>query len=85
MRTLQDGKPYILSLDAGPIDPDDVRAKGYTFGVKMIFASKEDMSYYENECEAHKSYKAYLKAQGVVFEGGPPLTLVFTPGVSASI
>jgi len=72
-------------MEAGPIDPNDARAKDYTFIAKTVFASQADMDYYENECEAHKAYKGYLKRHGVVFEGGPPLTLIFTPGASVAI
>lgn len=34
------------------------RAQGWTLAVKTTFASKDDMDYYDNECEAHKALKA---------------------------
>ncbi len=63
----QDGKPYILSIRAGHAFPDQ-RAQGYTVAIVSVFASKEDMEYYDNECEAHKALKAVAKEvhQGIM-------------------
>lgn len=36
----------------------DVRNKGFNLSVKTTFASMEDMKYYDQECEAHKAFKA---------------------------
>lgn len=63
----QDGKPYILSIRAGHAFPDQ-RAQGYTVAIFSVFASKEDMEYYDNECEAHKALKVVAKEvhQGIM-------------------
>lgn len=37
------------------------RAKGWTVAAKATFASKGDMDYYDNECEAHKELKVVAK------------------------
>ena len=74
----QDGKPYILSLSAGPSE-DDARRQGYTFLAVSEFASLEDMRYYDEECPAHQALKDNLL--GKVELGGPPLTVFFTPKV----
>lgn len=54
--SVQDGKPYILSVTAGPTFPDQ-RNQGYTLAIISVFASVEDMKYYDNECEAHVALK----------------------------
>ena len=41
---------------------EDRRSQGYTVGVVSVFASKEDMAYYDSECEAHNSLKAVAKS-----------------------
>lgn len=73
----QDGKPYILSLEAGPLF-EDVRSQGFTFTAKSEFASKEDMVYYDNECAAHATLKAAGKSLGV--EG--MMMIYYTPAVT---
>ncbi|KAL9620675.1 MAG: hypothetical protein Q9160_004811 [Pyrenula sp. 1 TL-2023] len=52
--------PYILSLQAGPSQPDTAahlaplnRNKDYTFAVKAVFRDKSDMDFYDDECPAH--------------------------------
>ncbi|KAK6535811.1 hypothetical protein TWF281_000061 [Arthrobotrys megalospora] len=56
---LQDGKPYILSVSAGKtIAKDDPRSKGFNLFAITIFASLEDMNFYDTECSAHKALKA---------------------------
>jgi hypothetical protein len=40
---------------------DDPRSQGYTLVARTVFGSKEDMDFYDNECEAHKAIKAVLK------------------------
>jgi hypothetical protein len=76
----QDGKPYILSLEAG-LTYDDARSQGYTLVAKTMFKNKEDFDYYDTECEAHKILKAKAKSldvQGV-------LMIYFTPDVAATL
>jgi hypothetical protein len=60
----QDGKPYILSLQAGPLF-EDARSAGFTFAAKSEFKSVEDMKYYDADCEAHKVLKANAKTLGI--------------------
>ncbi|KFY89443.1 hypothetical protein V500_05682 [Pseudogymnoascus sp. VKM F-4518 (FW-2643)] len=56
---VKDGKPYILACEAGHAGQEP-RAQGWTLAVKSTFASKGDMDYYDNECEAHKALKAVV-------------------------
>ncbi|GAB0133500.1 hypothetical protein EsDP_00001907 [Epichloe bromicola] len=72
----KDGKPYILSLAAGPTE-EDPRSQGYTVACKTEFASMDDMKYYDNSCQAHQALKATAKDLGV--EG--ILTVYFKPQV----
>lgn len=54
----QDGKRYILSCDANRVyNHSEERSQGYTVAVQSTFASKEDVDYYDKECEAHKELK----------------------------
>jgi hypothetical protein len=48
-------------VNAGPTFPDQ-RSQGYTVAALSVFASKEDMVYYDNECEAHGKLKAIAKS-----------------------
>ncbi|KAH7396856.1 hypothetical protein DE146DRAFT_657935 [Phaeosphaeria sp. MPI-PUGE-AT-0046c] len=66
----KDGKTYILTAAANPTH-DDARNQGYTLVARTVFASKEDMYFYDNECEAHGDIKALLKPN----VGGPPLVV----------
>jgi hypothetical protein len=75
---LQDGKPYILSLQAGPTF-DDARSNGFTFAAKSEFASVDDMKYYDAECEAHKTLK--LNSQSLGIEGR--MVVYYSPIVTA--
>ncbi|QYS97885.1 Stress-response A/B barrel domain-containing protein [Trichoderma simmonsii] len=59
-KAVKDSKPYILSVTAGPARPDQ-RAQGYTVAVFSVFASLDDMLYYDNECAAHASLKSVAK------------------------
>ncbi|KAI9775523.1 MAG: hypothetical protein M1839_001064 [Geoglossum umbratile] len=63
----QDGSPYILSIVAGK-PADDQRAQGYTLAVHSQFSCKEDMEFYDSECETHKKLKADMagKLDGVL-------------------
>jgi hypothetical protein len=65
--TRQDGKPYIVSVKAGPAAADQ-RAQGYTVAVFSVFKSLEDMKYYDNDCAAHAALKVVAKSvhQGVM-------------------
>ncbi|KAL3479860.1 hypothetical protein BJX99DRAFT_53163 [Aspergillus californicus] len=55
----KDGKPYIVSIAAGASVPDP-RNKGFNLSIKATFASMEDFTYYDKECEAHKALKAVV-------------------------
>lgn len=59
-RALKDGKPYILSATVGPTY-DDARNQGYTLAAISVFASVEDMKYYDDECTAHAELKKVAK------------------------
>jgi hypothetical protein len=56
---LQDGKPYILSCKANKLYSDP-RSQGFTVAAQTTFASREDMKYYDEECEAHKALKGVV-------------------------
>ena len=78
--SLQDGKPYILSLVAGQTH-EDQRSQGYTVAAKSEFSTLEDMKYYDTDCEAHQTLKAGAKSLGV--EG--VMTVYFPPAVVSAI
>ncbi|TVY87476.1 hypothetical protein LAWI1_G007125, partial [Lachnellula willkommii] len=61
---VKDGKPYILSLHAGPTK-EDQRNQGYTLVAKSEFASEADMWYYDSEDKAHQELKVKLKPLGL--------------------
>jgi hypothetical protein len=50
---------------------DDPRSQGYTMVARTAFESKEDMDFYDNDCEAHGAIKTLLKPK----VGGPPLVV----------
>jgi hypothetical protein len=54
-------------VTAGPAF-EDQRNQGYTVAIFSVFASQEDMVYYDNECQAHAALKSVAKAvhQGVM-------------------
>lgn len=66
-RATKKGKPYIISATVGPTY-DDTRNQGYTLAALSVFASEEDMNYYDIECAAHAELKKVAKAlhQGVM-------------------
>ncbi|KAJ9632236.1 hypothetical protein H2203_000640 [Taxawa tesnikishii (nom. ined.)] len=68
----KDGKPYILKAEANRTIGDP-RNQGYAICARTTFASLEDMKYYDEECEAHKSLKATAKGK----VDPPPLVLYF--------
>ena len=77
----QNGKPYILSMQAGP-SQGAVLAQGYNFVTKSVFSNADDMKFYEVECEGHQAYKVFLKENAPV-EG--ILACCFVAGVSWSL
>ena len=60
-RALKNGKPYILSATVGPTY-DDARNQGYTLAAHSVFATVEDMKYYDDECTAHAELKQVAKS-----------------------
>jgi len=48
-------------VTAGPAF-EDQRNQGYTVAVVSVFASKDDMKYYDDECEAHAALKQVAKS-----------------------
>ncbi|KAI9163267.1 Fusaristatin A biosynthesis cluster protein [Paramyrothecium foliicola] len=70
----KDGKPYILSVYAGPAE-EDQRSQGYTFVCKTEFANMDDMKFYDEDCEAHLGVKKVFRTLTV--EG--LLTVYFKP------
>ncbi|KAF2744046.1 hypothetical protein M011DRAFT_203571 [Sporormia fimetaria CBS 119925] len=67
---LKEGKPYILESHATAAH-EDPRSQGFNFVAHLLFASKEDMDFYDNECQAHVDIKKKLTGK----IGGPPLML----------
>lgn len=66
---VQDSKPYIISAKAHAVIPDPAgRNQDFTVAANTVFASLEDMKFYDDDCEAHKAIKAFLKPriQGVM-------------------
>lgn len=57
---IQDGKPYILSVKAGPAF-ENQRNQGFTVAAISTFASVEDFEYYDTQCQAHLALKAVAK------------------------
>jgi hypothetical protein len=76
--SLQDGKPYIISMQAGAAE-GSVREQGFNFVTKSVFKTKEDMKFYETGCAGHNNYKAFLKANAPV---AGLMMVCFTPGYS---
>jgi Stress responsive A/B Barrel Domain len=76
-KSVQDGKPYILSMQAGRVSEHIHLEQGYTLVAKNVFKSMDDVQYYiDGRCEAHEAYRTYLK------ENAPPQELMsfcFTP------
>lgn len=81
LRNPQDGKPYILSMEAGPAG-GHVKDQGFTFVTKSVFQNASDMKFYEDECPGHQEYKGFLKKHAPV----TGLQMVcFEPGVSFAL
>jgi hypothetical protein len=72
LRVVQDGKPYITNVSFGPAIPDP-RSQGYNFGVKTTFATMEDLKFYDIECPAHQTLKAFVGGK----KEGDILTVIF--------
>jgi len=69
---LQDGKPYILSVDAyKPVN--DPRTQGYNLVANTTFSSLDDVKYYDEKCEAHGALKAFAKEK----VAGPPMVVMW--------
>ena len=48
-----------MALDAGRVyNNEEARAQGYSIAVESMFASRDDVRYYDTQCEAHKALKA---------------------------
>ena len=77
----QDGKPYIVSLAAGPANPD-ARSQGFTVVAKTEFKSQEDFEFYDGKCEAHNKLKESAKEFGEGAIQGM-MMVYYTPEVSA--
>ncbi|PMD61212.1 stress responsive A/B barrel domain protein [Hyaloscypha bicolor E] len=75
----KDGKPYILSMQAGRTSAHVKIDQGYTLVGKTVFKSMEDVEYYIDGCEAHQAFKVYLK-ENATPEG--LMSICFTPEVS---
>lgn len=69
---VKDGKPYITNVSFGPAIPDP-RSQGYNFGVKATFATMDDLKFYDVECPAHQTLKAFLGGR----KEGDVLTVIF--------
>jgi hypothetical protein len=68
----QDGKPYILSVEASrPVN--DPRTQGFNVLAQTTFSSLEDVKYYDEKCEAHASLKAFAKEK----VAGPPMVVMW--------
>jgi hypothetical protein len=75
---LQDGVPYIVSMQAGPAQ-GQLREEGYNLIAKSVFKDMADMKYYETECEGHQAFKVYLRENAPV-QGLK--SFYFTPSLS---
>jgi hypothetical protein len=68
----QDGKPYILSVNAHqPVN--DPRTQGYNLLGNTRFSSLDDVKFYDEKCEAHAAFKAFAKEK----VAGPPMVLMW--------
>lgn len=69
---IQDGKPYILSVNAyQPVN--DPRTQGYNVVANTSFSSLDDVKYYDEKCEAHAAFKAFAKEK----VAGPPMVVMW--------
>ena len=56
----------------------DPRTQGHTLAVRTVFATLEDMRYYDSECEAHKALKVVAAPKRV----GDVLAVYFEDAVN---
>lgn len=68
-------------MQAGPAE-GSVKEQGFTFVAKSVFKNMEDIEYYNTECAAHQTYKAFLKEKAPVQE---LMSVYFTPSVTYEI
>lgn len=55
---MKDGKPYVLHNEAGrTINTSENRSQGYTVCAQTVFASLDDVNYYDTQCAAHAKFK----------------------------
>ncbi|KAF2178279.1 hypothetical protein K469DRAFT_742115 [Zopfia rhizophila CBS 207.26] len=59
---VKDGQQYIPVAHA-TATYDDPRNQGFTLVARTVFHSKEDMDYYDNQCQAHVEIKGLLKGK----------------------
>ncbi|KAF9766196.1 hypothetical protein IL306_001420 [Fusarium sp. DS 682] len=60
-KATKDGKPYIVSVQAGKAKPDQ-RSQGFTIVAISTFASQEDFNYYDTQCAAHLELRTFAKS-----------------------
>jgi len=77
----RNGKPYILSLEAGPTY-DDARNQGFTFVSKTVFKNREDHDFYDKDCPAHKKFKQMMSDKGINTLQQGLMTVFYTPAVT---
>ena len=58
---LKDGQSYILPATDGP-KFDGTRSQGFSFAAISKSKNKEDMVYYDQECEGHAAMKTSAKS-----------------------
>ncbi|KAF2844939.1 hypothetical protein T440DRAFT_473002 [Plenodomus tracheiphilus IPT5] len=60
-KAVKNGRPYILSVEAGTTQ-QDARAQGYTIAATSVFESEEDLKYYDEGCEAHAELRGFVRS-----------------------
>ncbi|KAF5632716.1 stress responsive A B barrel domain protein [Fusarium sp. NRRL 52700] len=60
-KATKDGKPYIVSVQAGKAKADQ-RSQGFTIVAISTFASQEDFNYYDTQCAAHLELRTFAKS-----------------------
>ncbi|CAI4214310.1 unnamed protein product [Parascedosporium putredinis] len=73
---VRNGKPYILSAAVGPTF-DDTRNQGYTLAAFTMFATEDDMRFYDEGCAAHAEIKKLARS----IHGGGVMTVYFQDGL----
>jgi len=77
----RNGKPYILSMEAGPTY-DDARNRGFTFVSKTVFKNRDDHDFYDKDCPAHKKFKQMMSDRGINTLEQGLMTVFYTPAVT---